>query len=155
MSISSDTTEDIIQILGNLQPFLRKPIIKNKLIDFFKRDNEFQSETINLIVESLQNVNLQEYRDLITTWLEILVQFDNSKINFLIKLYLERLAKNTELIRILEPIIMNCTRNFNSFEIEKLRNCFSETLFLIPFDKKLILGNLSKESLNWLLKNGN
>ena len=58
-SSSSDTTEDIIEILGNLQPFLRKPIIKNKLIDFFKSDNEFQSDTINLILESLQNVNLK------------------------------------------------------------------------------------------------
>ena len=155
MSISSDTTEDIIQILGNLQPFLRKPIIKNKLIDFFKRDNEFQIDTINLILESLQNINLEEYYDLITTWLEIFVQFDNSQINFLIKLYLERLAKNPKLIRILEPIIMNCIRIFNSVEIEKLRNCFSETLFLIPFDKKnIILENLGKGSLNWLLKNG-
>ncbi|HSF00961.1 MAG TPA: hypothetical protein VLA48_08720 [Nitrososphaeraceae archaeon] len=152
MSISSDTTEDIIQILRNLQPFLRKPIIKNKMIDFFKRDNEFQSETINLILESLQNVNLDEYIDLLTTWLELLADFDNRQIIFLIQLYLEGLTKNPQLIKNLEPIIMNCIKNFNIEQKEKLRNCFLETLFLVPFDKNLLLNNLTKDTLNWLLK---
>ena len=46
MSVTSGNIEDIIEILGNLQPFLRKPIIKNKLIDFFKSESEFQLETI-------------------------------------------------------------------------------------------------------------
>jgi hypothetical protein len=58
VSANSNDTKNIIEILDYLQPFLRKPIIKNKLIDFFKSDNEFQSETNNLILESLQNINL-------------------------------------------------------------------------------------------------
>ena len=154
MSISSDTTEDIIQILGNLQPFLRKPIIKNKLIDFFKSDSEFQSNTIKLILESLPNVDLKKYNDLIKTWLEILADFDNKEVNLLIKLYLEGLEKKPEVIRILEPSIHNCLRNFTKDQIERLRDCFSETLFLVPFYKKnLILENLSEESLNWLVIN--
>ena len=94
MSVTSGNIEDIIEILGNLQPFLRKPIIKNKLIDFFKSDNEFQSDTINLILVSLHNVKLQKYNDLIRTWLEILSEFDTKQINLLIKLYLEGLEKN-------------------------------------------------------------
>jgi hypothetical protein len=149
---SPDITEDIIEILGNLQPFLRKPIIKNKLIDFFKSDNEFQSDTINLILESLQNINLQKYNDLIRTWLEILSEFDNIQINFLIKLYLDGLAKNPELIEKIEPAIMNCMKNFNKNQTDKLKNCFSETLFLLSFGRKIILKNLSEESSNWLLK---
>ena len=153
-SSSSDTTEDLIEILGNLQPFLRKPIIKNKLIDFFKSDNEFQLETINLILESLQNVNLQKYNDLIRTWLEILLEFDTKQINFLMKLYLEGLAKNPELIKNIEPTIINCIKNFNKDQTDKLKNCFSETLFLVSFDKNMILNNLGEESSNWLLKEG-
>ena len=154
VSSSSDTTEDIIEILGNLQPFLRKPIIKNKLIDFFKSDNEFQSDTINLILESLQNVNLQKYNDLIRTWLEILLEFDTKQINFLIKLYLEGLAKNLELIKKIEPTIISCIKNFDKDQTDKLKICFSETLFLVSFDKNIILNNLGEESSNWLLKEG-
>lgn len=152
MSANSDTTGDIIQILDNLQPFLRKPIIKNKMIDFFKSDNEFQLDTINLILGSFQNVNLQNYADLITTWLEIVAQFDTSKINFLIKLYLEGLAENLDLIKKIEPTIINCIKNFNEVEKERLRMCFLETLYLIAINKHMILNNLSEETLKWLLK---
>jgi hypothetical protein len=72
VSANSSDTKNIIEILDNLQPFLRKPIIKNKLIDFFKSKSEFQSNTIKLILESLSNVELKKYNDLIKTWLEIL-----------------------------------------------------------------------------------
>ena len=150
---TSSDTENIIEILGNLQPFLRKPIIKNKLIDFFKSDSEFQSNTINLILESLPNVDLKKYNDLIKTWLEILVGFDNREINLLIKLYLEGLEEKPKVIKVLEPIIHNCLRNFTKDQIEKLRDCFSETLFMLSFDKNKILSNLNKESLNWLMIN--
>jgi hypothetical protein len=152
VSASLGNTEDIIQILGNLQPFLRKPIIKNKLIDFFKSDNEFQSDTINLILGSLQNINVQEYSDLITTWLEVLAEFDTTKINFLIQLYLVDLAKHPGLIKQIEPIIINCIENFSEVKRERLRDCFLETLFLLSIDKNIILNNLSKDTLNWLLK---
>ena len=60
MTANSDTTENIIQILGNLQPFLQKPIIKNKLLDFFKSDKDFQSNTIRLILDSLPKVDLEK-----------------------------------------------------------------------------------------------
>ena len=76
MTANIDTTEDIIQILANLQPYLRKPIIKNKLDNFFKQDDEFQIETINLILKSLPNIDLEKYGEIITTWLEILADFD-------------------------------------------------------------------------------
>ena len=107
-----------------------------------------------LILESLPNVDLKKYNDLIKTWLEILADFDNKEVNLLIKLYLEGLEKKPEVIRILEPSIHNCLRNFTKDQIERLRDCFSETLFLVPFYKKnLILENLSEESLNWLVIN--
>jgi hypothetical protein len=150
VSTNSNNTGNIIEILGNLQPFLRKPIIKNKLIDFFKSDKEFQTDTINSILESLPNVNLEKYNDLIKTWLEILVDFDNVEINILIKLYLEGLEKKPEIIRVLEPSIHNCLKNFNEEQIKKMRDCFSETLFMLSFNKNQILSNLSKESLHWL-----
>ena len=85
MSVTSGNIEDIIEILGNLQPFLRKPIIKNKLIDFFKSESSFQLETIELILDSLENIDIQKYQDLISSWLQVLVYFENTKINQIIK----------------------------------------------------------------------
>jgi hypothetical protein len=152
VTANSDTTENIIQILGNLQPFLQKPIIKNKLLDYFKSDIDFQKDTINLILESLNNINLQEYSNLIKNWLEILTEFDPPQINYLIQLYLERLSEKQGFIKILEPTIINCINHFDRDKKEKLRQCFLETLFLLAIDKNIILNNLSSEALNWLLK---
>jgi len=150
VTASSETTEDIIQILANIQPFLRKPIIKNKLNNFFKENDEFQLDTIDLILKSLPNVTIQKYDDLITTWIEILTVFDTTKINHLIRLYLEGLANKSELIRTINPIIIKCLRGLNKEKQGKLRDCFLETLFMLPFDKNVILSNLNKESITWL-----
>jgi hypothetical protein len=150
VTANTDTTEDIIQILANLQPYLRKPIIKNKLDNFFKQDNDFQLETITLILKSLPNVDLEKYGDIITTWLEILADFDNTKINHLTRLYLEDLKTNKQLIKTINPLIIDCVKNFEYDKQKKLRNCFLETICMIPFGKNIILSELNSDALSWL-----
>lgn len=153
MTTSSNPTEDIIQILGNLQPYLRRPIIKNKLDNFFKEEDELQLDTIDLIVKSLPNVDLQQYEDLIKTWLEILTVFDTAKVNYITRLYLQDLAKNPKLISLINPLIIKCVRDLSKQKQDKLRNCFLETLFLLPFDKNIIISKLDQESKKWLTNN--
>lgn len=153
MTTNSNPTEDIIQILGNLQPYLRRPIIKNKLDNFFKEEDELQLDTIDLIVKSLPNVDLQQYEDLIKTWLEILTVLDTAKINYLIRLYLQDLAKNPKIISLINPLIIKCVRDLSQQKQDKLRNCFSEALFLLPFDKNLIISKLNQKSIKWLTSN--
>jgi hypothetical protein len=153
VTTSSNPTEDIIQILGNLQPYLRRPIIKNKLDNFFKEEDELQLDTIDLIVKSLPNVDLQQYEDLIKTWLEILTVFDTAKVNHITRLYLQDLAKNPKLISLINPLIIKCVRDLSKQKQDKLRNCFLETLFLLPFDKNLVISKLNQESIKWLTNN--
>lgn len=152
MSISTENTEDIIEILGNLQSFLTKPIIKNKLIDFFKKDSEFQLETINLILDSMENINIQKYQDLISSWLEVLAYFETTKINQIIRLYLTGLLKKKELINPLEPVLFYCINKMNNEQKEKLRCCFLETLLTIPNNKSILHSDLRAETLNFILK---
>ncbi len=152
MSVTSGNIEDIIEILGNLQPFLRKPIIKNKLIDFFKSESEFQLETIELILNSLENIDIQKYQDLISSWLQVLVYFENTKINQIIKLFLDGLLKRKELINPLQPVLLYCINRMSTDQKDKLRYCFLETLFMIPNYKNIIPSNLSEETLKFLFK---
>ena len=152
MSVTSGNIEDIIKILGNLQPFLSKPIIKNKLIDFFKSESEFQLETIELILNSLENINIQKYQDLISSWLQVLVYFENTKINQIIKLFLVGLIKRKDLINPLQPVLVNCINKMSIDQKDKLRYCFLETLFMIPNYKNIIPSNLSEETLKFLFK---
>ena len=152
MSVTSGNIEDIIEILSNLQPFLSKPIIKNKLIDFFKNEYEFQLETIELILNSLENINIQKYQDLISSWLQVLVYFENTKINQMIKFFLSGLLKRKELINPLQPVLFYCINKMSTDQKDKLRYCFLETLFMIPNYKNIISSNLSEETLKFLFK---
>jgi hypothetical protein len=152
VSVTSGNIEDIIKILGNLQPFLSKPIIKNKLIDFFKSESEFQLETIELILNCLENIDIQKYQDLIYSWLQVLVYFENTKINQLIKLFLVGLIKRKDLINPLQPVLFNCINKMSIDQKDKMRYCFLETLFMIPNYKNIIPSNLSEETLKFLFK---
>jgi hypothetical protein len=152
VSVTSGNIEDIIKILGNLQPFLSKPIIKNKLIDFFKSESEFQLETIELILNSLENIDIQKYQDLISSWLQVLVYFENTKINQLIKLFLVGLIKRKDLINPLQLVLFNCINKMSIDQKDKMRYCFLETLFMIPNYQNIIPSNLSEETLKFLFK---
>ena len=152
MSVTSGNIEDIIEILGNLQPFLREPIIKNKLIDFFNSESGFQLETIELILNSLENIDIQKYQDLISSWLQVLVFFENTKINQITKLFLDGLLKRQELINPLQPVLFYCINKMSNDQKDRLRYCFLETLFMIPNYKNIIPSNLSEETLKFLFK---
>jgi hypothetical protein len=152
VSVTSGNIEDIIEILGNLQPFLRKPIIKNKLIDFFNSESGFQLETIELILNSLENIDIQKYQDLISSWLQVLVFFENTKINQITKLFLDGLLKRQELINPLQPVLFYCINKMSNDQKDRLRYCFLETLFMMPNYKNIIFSSLSEEVQKFLFK---
>jgi hypothetical protein len=152
VSVTSGNIEDIIEILGNLQTFLREPIIKNKLIDFFNSESGFQLETIELILNSLENIDIQKYQDLISSWLQVLVFFENTKINQITKLFLDGLLKRQELINPLQVVLLYCINKMSNDQKDRLRYCFLETLFMMPNYKNIIFSSLSEEVQKFLFK---
>jgi DNA repair protein RadC len=100
----------------------------------------------------MENINIQKYQDLISSWLEVLVYFETTKINQIIRLYLTGLLKRKELINTLEPILFYCINKMNNEQKEKLRCCFLETLLTIPNNKNILQSDLRAETLNFILK---
>ena len=149
MSATPQTTENVIEILANLQVFLRKPIIKNKLLDFYKLEKDDQIEIINLVLESIPNVDVSTFQELITSWFEVLSKFDNKKITYIMQIYLEEIVKRSDLISKLIPPVNKAIKNMKEDEKEILRICFLETLFTINFQKEIIK-NLDIASLDLL-----
>jgi len=149
VSATPQTTENVIEILANLQVFLRKPIIKNKLLDFYKLEKDDQIEIINLVLESIPNVDVSTFQELITTWFEVLSKFDNKKITYIMQIYLEEIVKRSDLISKLIPPVIKAIKNLKEDEKEILRICFLETLFTINFRKEIIK-NLDISSLDLL-----
>jgi hypothetical protein len=100
----------------------------------------------------MENINIQKYQDLISSWLEVLVYFETPKINQIIRLYLTGLLKKKELINPLEPVLFYCINKMNNEQKEKLRCCFLETLLTIPNNKSILHSDLRAETLNFILQ---
>ena len=147
MSNNTNTTENIIEILSKLQEFLRKPIIKNKLKDFYGLEEEEQREIITRVLDSIDNINEEDLKNLTNTWLEALANMENEKINYIFRIYLEEVMKRPNLIKKINSIALNGIMSLDNGYKVKLINCFTEVLFLFH-DKKQIIKNIPKNSKN-------
>lgn len=149
MSATPRTTENVIQILAALQEFLRKPIIKNKLIDFYRLDKADQIEIIGLILTSIPSIDRNILEELMITWFGVLSQFDNIKISYILSIYLEEIFKKPELIPTLVPSILKTAGSLDERKKEVLRVCFIEILFNSPVKDKIIK-TFDKQTMDFL-----
>ena len=120
--------------------------------NFFNSESGFQLETIELILNSLENIDIQKYQDLISSWLQVLVFFENTKINQITKLFLDGLLKRQELINPLQPVLFYCINKMSNDQKDRLKYCFLETLFMMPNYKNIIFSSLSEEVQKFLFK---
>lgn len=149
MSATPRTTENVIQILATLQEFLRKPIIKNKLIDFYRLEKADQIEIIGLILTSIPSIDRNILEELMITWFGVLSQFDNIKISYILSIYLEEIFKKPELIPTLVPSILKTAGSLDERNKEVLRICFIEILFNSPVKDKIIK-TFDKQTMDFL-----
>lgn len=154
MSTPPRTTENIIQILANLQDFLRKPIIKNKLSDFYSLTKEEQIEIIGLILNSIPHVDINLLEELMVSWFEVLSKFESKKINSILSIYLEEIFKKPALILKLVPSVIRTTKRLEDSNREILRICFIEALFNSSI-KDEMLQILDKQTKDFLYKEKN
>jgi DNA-directed RNA polymerase specialized sigma subunit len=89
-------------------------------------------------MESIPNVDVSTFQELITSWFEVLSKFDNKKITYIMQIYLEEIVKRSDLISKLIPPVYKAIKNMKEDEKEILRICFLETLFTINFRKEII-----------------
>jgi len=63
---------NIIIILANLPDFLRKPILKKRMMEFFPMSEPEKSEIINNALEAGPTIPFPNFSKLFKTWLEVL-----------------------------------------------------------------------------------
>ena len=63
---------NIIIVLANLPDFLRKPILKKRMTEFFSMSDSEKSEIINNALEAGPTVPFPNFSKLFKTWLEVL-----------------------------------------------------------------------------------
>ena len=89
---------NIIANLANLPEFLRKPILKKRLTEFFSMPEEERKEIINNALQAGPTIQFDKFSTLFKTWLEILSNFSEEQRSAMFMTYIKEIVINPQKI---------------------------------------------------------
>jgi hypothetical protein len=90
-------TEDIILILSQLPEFLRKSMMRSRLLEFCAKDSKTREEFIDSILGGLSTADKDSLKKVIRTWLGVVSELESSKISTIFSPYINRYEKDPSL----------------------------------------------------------
>jgi hypothetical protein len=89
---------NIIVSLASLPEFLRKPILKKRLIEFFSMSSSDKIEIINNALQAGPTIPFDKFSKLFKTWLEILSTLTEEQRTVMFMTYINEITKNPQKI---------------------------------------------------------
>jgi len=87
---------NIIINLANLPDFLRNPILKKRMMEFFSLSKSDQKEVINNALEAGPTIPFPNFSKLFRTWLKILTTLSEEQREGLFSAYITEVAKSPQ-----------------------------------------------------------
>lgn len=87
---------NIIVNLASLPDFLRNPILKKRMIEFFSLAHPEQEEVINNALEAGPTIPFPNFSKLFKTWLKILASLPENQREGLFGAYIKEIARNPQ-----------------------------------------------------------
>jgi len=87
---------NIIVILANLPDFLRTPILKKRMLEFFEMTEPDKKQLINNALEAAPTIPFLNFSKLFKTWLEILTELPEEQRVGLFLAYMNEISENPE-----------------------------------------------------------
>jgi len=87
---------NIIVNLANLPDFLRNPILKKRMIEFFTLAEPERNEVINNALEAGPTIPFLNFSKLFKTWLKILTTLSEEQREGLFSAYIEEVARSPQ-----------------------------------------------------------
>ena len=94
--MSENFAGNIIVNLASLPDFLRIPILKKRMIEFFSMSESEKIEIIHNALEAGPSIPFPNFSKLLKTWLEILVTLPEEQRNGLFLAYIIEIAKSPQ-----------------------------------------------------------
>lgn len=149
----SNYARNIIIVLANLPDFLRKPILKKRMTEYFSLPEQEKEEIINNALEAGPTIPFPNFSKLFKTWLQVLVTFSEKQRKELFLQYINAVINfpekliNFHLDGILE-IFMSLNDDEKLILSKSLREIIAELdvgkkktlLALIPNNAKIQIG---------------
>jgi len=89
---------NIIIVLANLPDFLRKPILKKRMMEFFSMSESDKSEIINTALDAGPTNPFPNFSKLFKTWLEVLCAISEEKRHDMFSLYIKHIINSPQKI---------------------------------------------------------
>ena len=83
---------NIIIILANLPDFLRTPILKKRMLEFFSMSELDQQEIINNALEAGPTIPFPNFSKLFKTWLEVLTTISEEQRSLMFSKYINEIS---------------------------------------------------------------
>jgi len=83
---------NIIVILANLPEFLRTPILKKRMLEFFSMSESDKREIINNALEAGPTIPFQNFSKLFKTWLEVLTTITEEQRGLMFSKYIDEIG---------------------------------------------------------------
>ena len=93
---SGNFAGNIIVNLASLPDFLRNPILKKRMIEFFSLGVPEQEEVINNALEAGPTIPFPNFAKLFKTWLKILASLSEDQREGLFGAYIKEIARNPQ-----------------------------------------------------------
>ena len=87
---------NIIIILANLPDFLRTPILKKRMIEFFSMSELDRQEIINNALEAGPTIPFPNFSKLFKTWLEVLTTITEEQRSLMFSRYIDEVSRNPQ-----------------------------------------------------------
>ena len=122
---------NIIIILANLPDFLRTPILKKRMMEFFTMTANEQDEIINNALEAGPTIPFSNFSKLFKTWLEVLTTISEEQRNLMFLKYINAITNTPE--KLINFNLDGIYEIFNSLDTEK-KNIITKTIKKIIFE---------------------
>ncbi len=116
---------NIIVILANLPDFLRTPILKKRMMEFFSMTEPEKNEIINNALEAGPSIPFPNFSKLFKTWLEVLTTFTEEQRNVMFSKYVNEITKTPQ--KLISFNLDGILDIFNSLDNSK-KNILIQTL---------------------------
>ncbi len=87
---------NIIVVLANLPDFLRTPILKKRMVEFFAMPDPEKKQLINNALEAGPTIPFPNFSKLFKTWLEILTTLPEEQRDGLFSAYINEISENPQ-----------------------------------------------------------
>jgi hypothetical protein len=135
----SEAAVNIIQILADLPAFLREPVLRKKLQEFYIYEESDKRETITNALNAASSIETKKLTVLVRSWMEVLSELDTDKILLMLTLYCDEILKDRSVLENLNfDSIVQAFMTLDNVKKVKFIYCLKEAMFSVPNRYKII-----------------